>query len=379
MHQIQRQQAADLLRQRGVDRALFTNSQTVTWLTGFAPPVQTGPNLFSGGPALVWYEGGQFTLIMQDAYAADTALFEQDADGAVISYTGSTIVRPVTPVENLADALSGVVKKSGAAGGRVGVELHWLTVALDLALREVLLNVDIVPVDGWLLPLRVIKTEEELRLLRRNFELADIGQAAARQAARPGVREIDVWAAVESAVNQAAGYRVPLGNDCVVGYRSPNNIGGWPLDYELHAGDSLIVDISAFPGGYWSDGCGTYYAGDPTPRQQALHRVVRDALEYGISLVRPGIAARDVDRQMREFIQKAGYPVYPHHTGHGVGVSGHEAPRIVPYNDEMLQAGMVIMLEPGIYFPGETGVRLEDGMLITADGVDVLTKHDKGM
>jgi Xaa-Pro aminopeptidase len=80
---------------------------------------------------------------------------------------------------------------------------------------------------------------------------------------------------------------------------------------------------------------------------------------------------------MRHAIEAAGYPVYPHHSGHGVGVSGHEQPRIVPHSDETLAAGMVIMLEPGIYFPGETGVRLEDGFLITETGAVSLTAHDK--
>jgi Xaa-Pro aminopeptidase len=80
---------------------------------------------------------------------------------------------------------------------------------------------------------------------------------------------------------------------------------------------------------------------------------------------------------VRQFIAAAGYPVYPHHTGHGVGVTGHEAPRIVPYNNEVLAEGMVIMLEPGIYLPGETGVRLEDALLVTATGAEVLTRHDK--
>lgn len=377
MHRTQRLQTTDLLKQRDITRALFSHAHTVTWLTGFAAPVQTGINLFSGGPSLVWYEGGHFWLIVQDVFAGDTKSLEQEPDITVVTYPAYTIERPVTPSENLAATLSALVKKSGAMGGRVGMETQWLTVWLDLALREDLLSTDIVPIDGWLTPLRMIKTEEEIALLRRNFEFADIGQAAARQATRAGVREIDVWAAVESAVNQAAGYRVPLGNDCVVGYRSPNNIGGWPLDYDIHPGDSLIVDISAFPGGYWSDGCATYYAGEPTPRQKAIHRVVQEALGLGISLVKPGVAARDVDRSMKDLIEKAGYPVYPHHGGHGVGVSGHEAPRIVPYNDEVFQPGMVIMLEPGIYFPGETGVRLEDGILVTADGVEVLTKHDK--
>jgi Xaa-Pro aminopeptidase len=96
-------------------------------------------------------------------------------------------------------------------------------------------------------------------------------------------------------------------------------------------------------------------------------------------LIRPGVVAKEVDQKVRQFIADAGYPVYPHHTGHSVGVSGHEAPRIVPYSQEVLAEGMVIMLEPGIYIPGEISVRLEDGMLITADGVEILTKHDKSL
>jgi Xaa-Pro aminopeptidase len=141
----------------------------------------------------------------------------------------------------------------------------------------------------------------------------------------------------------------------------------------------LVVDLSTILHGYWSDSCATYYAGEPTPQQVTMHRTAQEALEFGISLVRPGAVAREIDRKIRQFIADAGYPVYPHHTGHGIGVIGHESPRIVPYNEETLQEGMVIMLEPGIYLPGETSVRLEDGLLVTSDGVEVLTKHDKSL
>jgi Xaa-Pro aminopeptidase len=110
-----------------------------------------------------------------------------------------------------------------------------------------------------------------------------------------------------------------------------------------------------------------------------MHHTVAEALEFAISLVRPGAVAKEIDAQVRQFIADAGYPVYPHHTGHGVGVSGHEAPRIVPYSQEILEEGMVILLEPGIYLPGETGVRLEDALLVTSDGAEVLTRHDKSL
>ena len=107
--------------------------------------------------------------------------------------------------------------------------------------------------------------------------------------------------------------------------------------------------------------------------------MISATLAYGASLLRPGAVAGDIDRALRKFIADAGYAPYTHHSGHGVGVSGHEAPRIVPYNREVLAPGMVIMLEPGIYFPGVTSVRLEDGMMVTETGVEVLSGHDKSL
>jgi Xaa-Pro aminopeptidase len=223
-----------------------------------------------------------------------------------------------------------------------------------------------------------VKTDEEIAKLRDNFALTDIGHAAARRAVQPGQREIDVWVALEGAIQQAAGQRVAVGNDCVVGYRQ-NNVGGWPGDLEIRPHDSVIVDLSTLRHGYWSDSCATYYAGEPTARQRELHRTVTNALEYAISLIKPGAIAGEIDRAVRQFMADAGHPVYRHHTGHSVGLTGHGDPRIVPYNTEAISPGMVLMVEPGIYYPGETAVRLEDAVLVTATGVEVLTHHDKSL
>ncbi|MGD2050722.1 MAG: Xaa-Pro peptidase family protein, partial [Chloroflexota bacterium] len=233
-------------------------------------------------------------------------------------------------------------------------------------------------IDDLLVPLRRVKTDEEVNKLRENFALADIGQAAARQAVQVGKREIDVWTTVHGAIQQATGCRVPLGNDCLVGRRQVN-FTGWPRDHAIKPNDSFIVDLGTGLHGYWSDGCGTYYATEPTTQQIAMHETVANALELAISLIRPGVMVGEIDHQVRQLIADAGYPDYPHHTGHGVGTSSHEAPRIVPHSEEVLEEGMVIMLEPGIYLPGQTAVRLEDGLLVTADGAEVLTRHDKGL
>lgn len=266
--------------------------------------------------------------------------------------------------------IADLVAKSGARS--VGIELQHLPAFL--------LPGDLQPVsiDRWLHPLRMIKTAEELNKLRKNFGLTDLAHAAARRATRVGAREIDVWTVAHSAAQQAAGERVAFGNDCVVSYRD-FNIGGWPENLELHSGDSLMVDLSTRAEGYWSDSCAAYYVSEPTERQRAMHKTATDALAFAISLIKPGAIASTIDQQVRQFIATAGYPVYPHHTGHGVGASPHEEPRIVPYNNTALEAGMVIMLEPGIYFPGEDAVRLEDAVLVTATGAEVLTKHDKSL
>lgn len=378
MHTEQRQRAAERLAQAGIERALFTSPYSVTWLTGFAEPIVLGMNPFAGGHALVWYDAGHWTLLALDAHSGLADGFRGDTDATVITYQGYT-VQSLDPTGNLQAALQPVLRGTGR-GGAVGVERNALPAYLYQALGEALPGATLTPVDGWLVPLRMVKTAEELVALRHNFALTDAGHAAARDATRVGAREIDVWTAVQGAIERKAGYRVPLGNDCIVTYRpgEGNNIGGYPLDYVIHADTALIVDLGTRDMGYWSDSCATCYPVEPTARQQALHRVIRDALDYAVSLVRPGAVAGEIDAQVRDFIRRAGYPVYPHHTGHGVGVSPHEEPRLVPGSPATLQAGMVIMLEPGTYLPGETGIRLEDAVLVTPDGAEVLTTHDKG-
>jgi Xaa-Pro aminopeptidase len=336
-----------------------------------------GESPFSGGPPLVWYVDGQFTLITQAGSSSEIAAFQEQPNCSHVSYPGYTIEQPIRGANNLETAFRQALQPALTKAQKIGVEINHLPAYLWQVLNDMLpAGSEIVALDGKLVPLRKIKTGEEITKLRANFALTDIGHAAAREAVQAGRREIDVWTDIHRAVQQAAGRRVPLGNDCVVGYRQAN-IGGWPGALEIREGDSVIVDLSTIMHGYWSDSCATYYAGERSPKQAAIHQTITNALDYAINLVKPGVVARDLDRQVRQFIADAGYAVYPHHTGHGVGVTGHEAPRIVPYNDEVLEEGMVIMLEPGIYLPGETGVRLEDALLITADGAEILTGHDK--
>ncbi|HEX5691259.1 MAG TPA: Xaa-Pro peptidase family protein [Roseiflexaceae bacterium] len=364
MHEEQRQRAHDLLRSQGIEFALFASRPSVTWLTGFAPPIQLGQHPFAGGPPLVWYSGGEWTLVVLDTYVEAAS----ESGLPVVGYLGYTIKAPIDGHNHLLTELRELV---GGLAGPVGVEEQAFPASLRNAFGP---DARFAPIDGLLAPLRMIKTEEELAKLRANFALTDVGLAAARDAVRPGAREIEVWNAIHSAIEQTAGQRVSLGNDCTVGRRAHS--GGWPLDVEIMPRDSFVVDLSTHLHGYCSDSCATYYAGEMSGKQRAMHQTALDALELAISLVKPGAVASTIDRQIRQFMTDAGYPVYSHHTGHAVGTSPHEAPRIVPYDNTPLAAGMVLMLEPGIYFPGETAVRLEHAVLVTDIGAELLTTHD---
>src|SRR5687767_7598299 len=105
MHAEQRHRTHALLKERGIDRALFAKLESVKWLTGFAPPFHTGPHLFEGGPAVVWYEDGHFTLIVVDSFASQAAGFDQEADGSVITYPGYTVDQPIASGQRLTEAL----------------------------------------------------------------------------------------------------------------------------------------------------------------------------------------------------------------------------------------------------------------------------------
>src|SRR5262245_30517242 len=205
MHEQQRQRAHEHLKAQGIVHALFASPASLTWLTGFAPPVQTGPHPFAGGPPLVWYAHGEWTLIVLDAHAELAAASGCD----VVSYLGYTIEAPIDGPGHLIAVLRKVAGSSGVS--QLGVEERALPLFLRAALSDAAAHV---PIDGILAPLRVIKIAEELAKLRANFALTDVGQAAAREAVRPGKSEIDVWNATHAAIQKAAGRRVLLGNDC---------------------------------------------------------------------------------------------------------------------------------------------------------------------
>jgi Xaa-Pro dipeptidase len=179
--------------------------------------------------------------------------------------------------------------------------------------------------------------------------------------------ELELWALVRGAMETAAGSRVPAVADLVSGPRT-EEVGGPPGPRTLTDGDLVICDLVPRLDGYWGDSCSTIALGEPSSGAREKHRRSREALARGLDAVRPGVRAGDLDALVRADLG------YPHHTGHGLGVSWHEEPRIVPDSDTILEPGMIVALEPAVYADGE-GVRVEQTTVVTPDGCEILSAH----
>ena len=370
MHQPNLDRFRDFLRARSLSAALLANPATITWLTGYAPPIQTGPSPFDGGPALGWFCGGELVLILSDMEAPAAR-----ATGAqVIEYAGYTVEQPLACTERQIQALREALEPHSGLSGKAAVEWSALPAVMLGPIQEALPRVEWQAHDRSLDGMRAIKTADELAKIRAALRLCDLAQADVKAHLRPGVSELELWGGMKARLEIEAGGRLPLLADLAGGLRTAE-IGGLPGAYTLREGDPLIFDVVPRLDGYWGDNAATHFAGQPPDALVGLYGIVRDALQRGIDAVRPGARARDLDQLLRSTIRDAGYEPHPHHSGHGIGVTYHEEPRIVPYNDMPLEVGMVIAIEPGIYVPGTGGVRLEHAVLVAPGGCEVLTRH----
>jgi Xaa-Pro aminopeptidase len=233
--------------------------------------------------------------------------------------------------------------------------------------------VELVDVGPALRAARAVKDPDEIDAIRAAIRLADAGQAAAREAFASGRNELDVFHAAFAAIETEAGSRIPFLADVVTGPRTAE-VGGPPSDRTIENGDLLLVDLVPRRAGYWGDSCATIALGEAPEDVAKAHRAATDALKRGIELLRPGVTAGEVDEVVRSAITAAGGS-YPHHSGHGLGTAFHESPRIIPGNDLVLEPGMVVALEPGVYT--ETwGLRTEHVALVTDGEPELLSRHD---
>ncbi|MGA2820023.1 MAG: Xaa-Pro peptidase family protein [Anaerolineales bacterium] len=364
------QRLAGYLREQRISAALLSNPATLTWLTGYAPEIETGLSPFEGGPALSWWHEGALTLVVSDQEASAAQCHGVE----VVPYLSYTFEQRLAGLQRQVQALGELLARNAHLTGRVGVEMGFLPAAIAAALRESLPHAEFRDLDGSFDVLRAVKSREEIGKVRSALKLCDHAQDYIRLNAVAGTSELELWGRVRGYMEAIAGTRLPIQADLVAGKRAAN-VGGPPSGYTIQDGDVLIFDVVPRVDGYWGDNAATYFIGEPAPELRKAYSLVWSALKRAIDAIRPGIKAGDLDQMMRLAIRDKGYQPYPHHSGHGVGTTYHEEPRIVPYSGLVLEPGMVLAVEPGIYLPGLGGVRLEEVVLLTADGCEILTKH----
>jgi Xaa-Pro aminopeptidase len=222
--------------------------------------------------------------------------------------------------------------------------------------------------------IRALKEPAELSKIRASSKLAVKVIEFARSLIAPGVsekyiaREIDYYMKKEGADRPAFDTIVASGGNSA----DPHHV---PSDRKLRPGDIITIDLGCSLAGYASDLTRTFFLGTITKYQKTVYDTVEKAQNSALCALRPGILCCAADSAARNFITKAGYGRYfIHSTGHGIGLETHEAPYLSPRSKAVLGEGMVVTVEPGIYIPDSFGVRLEDTVLITKDGCEVLTK-----
>ncbi len=233
----------------------------------------------------------------------------------------------------------------------------------------------ILSADPIISSLRVRKSSKEVEALSRAAQQADRAMQSAIDACEPGTTEKEVaWEA--EAVFRKEGSEEVTFTIVAAGANGarPHHHSG---EQAMENGDGVIIDIGASLNGYKSDITRVVYLGEPSEEFRTVYETVLRANEEGRATVRPGAPAGEVDTATRRVIEGAGYGEYfIHRTGHGIGLDTHEAPWIMYGNKQLLEPGMAFSVEPGIYLPGKFGVRVEDIVVVTDEGVRTLTGYD---
>lgn len=260
----------------------------------------------------------------------------------------------------------------------VGVEAEHMTVSEKKRLAGLLPSwVALHNTAGFVEQARMVKDYDELGLIRAAVRLGATLFDRALDVLKPGIKEMEVAAAMEYAARSYGAEAMSFPTIIASGARSalPH---GRATSQPVAAGVFVVCDFGVILDGYCSDQTRTVWVGAAPKEARQAYEAVKEAQAAAIAAVRPGATTGEVDATARKLLHKAGYGKYfTHSTGHGVGLEIHEAPRVAAEQNEVLKPGMVITIEPGVYFPGKWGVRIEDMVAVNQSGCDVLTPTSK--
>ena len=343
----------------GCDGLLVTNLTNVRYLCGFTG--SAGTLLVRPADAVLFTDGRYATQSVEQLTAAG-------AEGVDVEIGGVPEQRAA-----LGTAVSGIA--------RLGLEAGHATWAAKRSYVDLFdSGVELVPTDGVVEELRRVKDDGELARIEAACGIADAALASVVKTLLELPTERDFGIELDFAMRRLGAADVSFETIVASG---PNGAKphARPSDRRIAAGELVVLDFGALVDGYHSDMTRTVCVGEPaTPRLSEIDGVVRGAQAAGVAAVRAGVGARDVDEVCRAFIADAGYgDRFVHGTGHGVGLDIHEFPILGQTATASLEAGFVVTVEPGVYLPDEGGVRIEDSVVVTADGCRRLTNAPKDL
>jgi Xaa-Pro aminopeptidase len=337
-----------------LDACLITHLPNVRYLCGFTGSAGVLALAAGGAKAAFFTDGRYTTQAREEVKAANIVVGKRNA---------------------LIEAMDWLKRQRAR---RIGFEAEHVSFSTQRHLAaETMKPAKLVPTAGLVERLRMVKEPSELAQIRAAVLLASGLFDHLLSTLKPGVKESDVAADLEHAARRDGAQGMSFETIVASGLRSALPHGKASAQ-PVQANGFVILDFGVILAGYCSDMTRTVCMGAPSKRESELYAAVRDAQEAAIARVSPGRTVAEVDQAARSRLQKAGLGRYfTHSTGHGVGLEIHEPPRIARGQAEKLVPGMVITIEPGVYLPGEGGVRIEDMVVVTESGCEVLTPTTK--
>lgn len=282
--------------------------------------------------------------------------------------------RVVQAEKNLMDQAVQTVSSLGIQ--KLAFEQDYMTYSTAVQYKEKM-DVELEPISNLIEKIRMVKTPEEISILKAAAKIADDAFEHICGFIRPGLKEIEVSNELEFFMRKQGATSSSFDIIVASGLRSalPHGVA---TDKVIETGDMITLDFGALYNGYISDITRTVAVGEPSAQMKEIYDIVLKAQEIGVEKIGPGMSGIEADALGRDYIKSKGYgEAFGHSTGHGIGLEVHESPGLSFKSETVLEPGMAVTVEPGIYLPGVGGVRIEDDILITESGNERLTNSTK--
>ena len=283
----------------------------------------------------------------------------------------------ISDTQNPWEVIKETLRKRDITIQTLAVEKEHLTMERLEGLNSILNQPTYISAEEKMRQLRMIKSPSELKIIKEACRLADYAVKIGTEEIAEGKTEMEILAALEYQLKKEGVSEMSFATMVLTGENaaSPHGVPG---QTKVKKGDLVLFDLGVVVDGYCSDITRTVAYGQINDEQREIYNTVLQAQIAAVEACRPGKTCAEIDITARNIIRNKGYGDYfPHRLGHGLGISVHEYPSLTEINDLKLQEGMVFTIEPGIYVPGKAGVRIEDDVYITENGVEILTKFPK--